>query len=85
MVGVSFRCTPPRIANTHARIMTGVVPVMPTGIITMEIGIKPRIVPHMPIVITRIKSPMIVIIRISPIIPPPERIIHSIVPIVPIA
>lgn len=76
---------------TPMRIMTMmVVSVMPTRIVVMEVGVEPRIIPHVTIVITSIvppvMSPMTAIMvrpRTTPSTPP-ERIVHTIIPIIPI-
>jgi hypothetical protein len=40
------------------RIVTVMMPMVPTGIVVMEIGIKPRVVPHMAIMISVVIVPI---------------------------
>lgn len=76
---------------TPMRIMTMmVVSVMPTRIVVMEVGVEPRIIPHVTIVITSIVPPVMPPMTAIMVRPrttpstPPERIAHTIIPIIPI-
>ena len=72
--------TPSR--STHTRIVS----VMPTGIIPRVMGHMPTELPTI-IMIAPMKSPMIAVVGIPMITPraPSQRIVHIIVPIVPVA
>ena len=88
MIGVCLRSSTTPTVITPMRIMTMmVVSVMPTRIVVMEVGVEPRIIPHVTIVITTpVMSPMTAIMvrpRTTPSTPP-ERIAHTIIPIIPI-
>lgn len=70
-------------------MMTMMMAIIPTGIIVVEIGIKPRVIPHMTIVvaivITRIIAPMIAMMhpRTTPRTPS-IGIARHIVPVIPV-
>ena len=80
--------TPRRATSTEVRMVYVMMTRMPTGIIVVEVGIIPRIIPHMAIVIAGVIPPVVTIriaIRITPMITPSERIAHAIVPVVMVA
>jgi hypothetical protein len=86
MVGECLRtssATPPRF--TKARIETWIIAMMPAGIIVMEIGVKPRVIPHMskvqPIMsISKSIAPAIAIATIS-ISPGHIIVVPSVIPV----
>lgn len=70
-------------------VVAVMMPMVPTGIVVMEVGIEPGVVPHMAIMISVVIVPMMppvaaMVIGAAPRTPA-EGIAHAIVPVVPVA
>ena len=81
--------TPPWLACAIVWVVAVMMPMVPTRIVVMEVGIEPGVVPHMAImisvVIVPIMSPVAAMVIGTAPRTPPEGIAHPIIPVVPVA
>jgi hypothetical protein len=81
--------TPPRLACTHPRVVRVVMmPMMPIRMVAIEVGVIPRVIPHMAVMVAIVIIPMIAVmmtIGVTPIGAPAHRIARHVIPIIPVA